>query len=98
MWIDESDIRSVTFGEYIDLGHGAKVIRSQQTPQGDRSLPAVKIDPETTAFIQHSAGTTGLQKGVALSHGAVLRQLDHLCAALKVHDDDRIYSWLPLYH
>ena len=51
------------------------------------------------AFIQHSAGTTGLQKGVALTHSAVLRQLEHLSRALEIDSDkDRIYSWLPLYH
>ena len=55
-------------------------------------------EPDRVAFIQHSAGTTGLQKGVALSHAAVLRQLGHLTTALNVTDDDRIYSWLPLYH
>jgi fatty-acyl-CoA synthase len=51
------------------------------------------------AFIQHSAGTTGLQKGVALTHAAVLRQLEHLAQALQIDSStDRIYSWLPLYH
>lgn len=57
------------------------------------------IEPGDLAFIQHSAGTTGLQKGVALSHGAVLRQIEHLAGALKIDGaDDRMYSWLPLYH
>jgi fatty-acyl-CoA synthase len=51
------------------------------------------------AFIQHSAGTTGLQKGVALTHTGVLCQLAHLSQALKIDSTtDRIYSWLPLYH
>jgi len=59
----------------------------------------VKISPDQVAFIQHSAGTTGLQKGVALTHAAVLRQIDHLARALQVDGkNDRIYSWLPLYH
>lgn len=56
------------------------------------------IRPKSLAFIQHSAGTTGLQKGVALTHAAVLRQLGHLAAALKIESGDRVYSWLPLYH
>jgi acyl-CoA synthetase (AMP-forming)/AMP-acid ligase II len=56
------------------------------------------LHPQALAFIQHSAGTTGLQKGVALSHFAVLRQLAHLAESLEVSVDDRIYSWLPLYH
>ena len=60
--------------------------------------PETDVKPEHVAFIQHSAGTTGLQKGVALSHAAVLTQLDHLDGALRISDDDRIYSWLPLYH
>ena len=54
--------------------------------------------PDDVAFIQHSAGTTGLQKGVALSHAAVLRQVEALADTLRLAADDRIYSWLPLYH
>ncbi len=56
------------------------------------------VDADSVAFIQHSAGTTGLQKGVALSHRAVLNQLRHLSTALRLTRDDRIVSWLPLYH
>src|SRR5208282_5264440 len=41
----------------------------------------------------------GLQKGVAISHGALLAQLRHLGAALQIDSSrDRLYSWLPLYH
>lgn len=54
--------------------------------------------PDDVAFIQHSAGTTGLQKGVALPHRAVLNQLMSLTQALQVSPGDRIVSWLPLYH
>ena len=50
------------------------------------------------AFIQHSAGTTGLQKGVGLSHQEVLNQLLKLSHALGIKKGDRVASWLPLYH
>ncbi|HYL85994.1 MAG TPA: AMP-binding protein [Candidatus Angelobacter sp.] len=60
--------------------------------------PAQSIHPQGLAFIQHSAGTTGLQKGVALSHAAVLTQLEHLVEVLGISARDRVYSWLPLYH
>ncbi|MBC7814623.1 MAG: AMP-binding protein, partial [Burkholderiales bacterium] len=33
-------------------------------------------DPDAIALLQHSSGTTGLQKGVALSHRAIFDQLD----------------------
>jgi acyl-CoA synthetase (AMP-forming)/AMP-acid ligase II len=50
------------------------------------------------AFLQHSSGTTGLQKGVALSHVAVLNQLASYSDAIKLSKQDVIVSWLPLYH
>jgi len=53
---------------------------------------------EKIAFLQHSSGTTGLQKGVALSHRAVLNQIEAYCQAIALNDQDVIVSWLPLYH
>lgn len=58
----------------------------------------VSISPDQVAFLQHSSGTTGLKKGVALSHRAVLRQIASYAAALKLNPQDRVISWLPLYH
>ncbi len=49
-------------------------------------------------LLQHSSGTTGLQKGVALSHRAVFNQLDSYKKAIQLHPADVIISWLPLYH
>jgi acyl-CoA synthetase (AMP-forming)/AMP-acid ligase II len=49
-------------------------------------------------LLQHSSGTTGLQKGVALSHRAVLNQLNAYGSALKISEKDVVVSWLPLYH
>ncbi len=54
--------------------------------------------PEDMVLLQHSSGTTGLQKGVALSQRAVLNQLECYAAAIRLADDDVIVSWLPLYH
>lgn len=63
------------------------------------SLPGLRRQPEEIALLQHSSGTTGLQKGVALSHRAVLRQLEVYAAALRLDPaQDVIVSWLPLYH
>jgi acyl-CoA synthetase (AMP-forming)/AMP-acid ligase II len=53
---------------------------------------------EETAFLQHSSGSTGLQKGVMLSHRAVINQLASYSAAIDLRPDDVIVSWLPLYH
>ncbi len=49
-------------------------------------------------LLQHSSGTTGLQKGVALSHQSVLNQLESYARAIHLTRADVIVSWLPLYH
>jgi len=58
----------------------------------------LKRAPEDIVLLQHSSGTTGLQKGVALSHQAVLNQLGAYTRALGLTSDDVLVSWLPLYH
>jgi fatty-acyl-CoA synthase len=50
------------------------------------------------ALLQHSSGTTGLQKGVALSHQSIFNQLVSYSQALQLNTTDVIVSWLPLYH
>lgn len=61
-------------------------------------LRGFKRAPEEIVLLQHSSGTTGLQKGVALSHRAVFNQLDAYKKSLELNEKDVIVSWLPLYH
>src|SRR5579884_2427974 len=53
---------------------------------------------ESPCLLQHSSGTTGLQKAVVLSHRAVLGHIDRYQRAIGLTADDKIVSWLPLYH
>ncbi len=54
---------------------------------------------EDVALLQHSSGSTGLQKGVALSHRAIFNQLEAYGRAIGLAlGTDVIASWLPLYH
>ncbi len=62
------------------------------------ALPGLRRAPADVALLQHSSGTTGLQKGVALSHQAIFNQLAAYTTALRLNADDVIVSWLPLYH
>ena len=86
---------------HVLLRDGTKLLRAGKSEDAgiEPQIPPLEMDAESLAFIQHSAGTTGLQKGVALTHAAVLRQLEHLARALRIDaPTDHIYSWLPLYH
>ena len=85
---------------HVDMGE-AHLLRAADAGAfgGEREVPDPGNAPDSLAFIQHSAGTTGLQKGVALTHAAVLRHLEHLSAVLNLDETrDIVYSWLPLYH
>jgi len=77
------------------------IITSRTEPSAEPDfdgLPGLKRAPEDIVLLQHSSGTTGLQKGVALSHQAVLNHMDAYTKALRLNADDVIVSWLPLYH
>jgi fatty-acyl-CoA synthase len=62
------------------------------------NLGGLQHSPEDIVLLQHSSGTTGLQKGVALSHRAIFNQLDSYANALDLNPSDVVVSWLPLYH
>ena len=62
------------------------------------TLGGMDSEPEDIVLLQHSSGTTGLQKGVALSHQSVLCQLKAYGKSINMTRDDIVVSWLPLYH
>ncbi len=73
--------------------------RAEQRRSRRRGVVSFKpVSPDAIAFLQHSSGTTGLKKGVALSHTAVLNQIASYNDALQLNAADVVVSWLPLYH
>lgn len=85
---------------HLDDAEITLIDKDSLQPGGDishylRMNPAQSTD---TAFLQHSSGSTGLQKGVMLSHQAVLNQVAAYSAAIDLNADDVVVSWLPLYH
>jgi len=59
---------------------------------------ALSVKSTDAVLLQHSSGTTGLQKPVVLSHNAILNHVANLSNALKLNYNDKVVSWLPLYH
>lgn len=58
-----------------------------------------RIDPNATAIFQYSSGTTGLKKGLPLTHAQILGFVDAYASTLRLNvAKDRIASWLPLFH
>ncbi|MFD8285487.1 acyl-CoA synthetase [Streptomyces solisilvae] len=55
-------------------------------------------DPESTAFILYTSGTTGAPKGALISRRAVAADLDGLAAAWAWTTEDTLVHGLPLFH
>lgn len=65
------------------------------TEPGD-TLPAIN-ESDNIAFVQFSSGTTGLQKGVMISHEAVIIH-NAVYDSIVGLSGGKVFSWLPLYH
>jgi acyl-CoA synthetase (AMP-forming)/AMP-acid ligase II len=71
---------------------------SHCSEDASQALTPPPVASDSPCLLQHSSGTTGLQKGVMLSHRAVLEHVDRYSRALGCTEKDRVVSWLPLYH
>jgi long-chain acyl-CoA synthetase len=56
------------------------------------------IDPESTATILYTSGTTGRPKGVMLSHRNLVSNVIDALESLAITSSDVHLSWLPLSH
>jgi 4-coumarate--CoA ligase len=64
----------------------------------DGWAPTVAVDPNMTAALPYSSGTTGLPKGVMLSHANLIAQLEALAEADPFAADDVGLAVLPFFH
>nr|UXX63050.1 4CL2 [Morinda citrifolia] len=75
---------------------------SALTQADENDIPAVKIHPNDVVALPYSSGTTGLPKGVMLTHKglvtSVAQQVDGDNPNLYFHSEDVILCLLPLFH
>ena len=64
----------------------------------EKTVPAEKSGPENIADIVFTSGTTGNPKGVMLSHGSIMSNLDVIYRAFPITDKDTAFSILPIHH
>ena len=71
---------------------------AEDTPW-DGDAPRIRPrDFRGPAFLQHSSGTTGLKKGVVITHEALAAQVRAYAEAIGLGKEDTIATWRPLYH
>jgi len=68
--------------------------------QSTLNPPAVKLDFDDVAMYQYTGGTTGVSKGVMLTHANLSKQVQHLEAWFPTFNkgEERMLSALPFFH
>lgn len=70
-----------------------------QEPEGIESAwQAPQLGADSLAFLQYTSGSTGLPKGVMLTHRNLLYNQRMIQQAFQHTEQSRIVGWLPLYH
>ena len=64
----------------------------------DRFTAPVAVTPQSVAFLQLTSGSTGMPKGVVITHGAAMANVRQIASGSGVVRDDVMVSWLPLFH
>ncbi|MEM4407934.1 MAG: AMP-binding protein [Candidatus Caldarchaeum sp.] len=75
----------------MDEIEGIRTQYSSGTPMGD-------VKEDDIAEILFTSGSTGEPKGVMLSHGNIMSNVDDIYQILDVTTEDRAFSILPMHH
>jgi long-chain acyl-CoA synthetase len=87
--VDLSDDQLMTLTELEELGQASGV---------DLAASAAAIDPDATAIIVYTSGTTGPPKGAMLSHRNLQSAAEASGSVFLVDQDTEVLSYLPLCH
>ncbi|MFA5520894.1 MAG: AMP-binding protein [Castellaniella sp.] len=69
-----------------------------QSPSSPGTVGTDKVQRDDPALLMYTSGTTGVPKGVVLSHGNLLTSAVTLAREHHLGPEDRVLGSLPLYH
>ena len=72
-----------------------KTLTGPKLPTDYRPEP---VDPDSLAILIYSGGTTGVGKGIMLSHTACVANVEQIIAWGQLKEDDKLMAVLPLFH
>ena len=70
----------------------------QLLDEGNTEFLNAEIDPDAMSVILFTSGTTGIPKGVMLSHRNITSNIMDVCRICQVYQTDKTLSMLPIHH
>jgi acyl-CoA synthetase (AMP-forming)/AMP-acid ligase II len=92
------DVAPLFGGKAAEKLGGARIVRPGDVAPVGPTPETVSTRPTDIAAVQYSSGTTGPQKGVQLTHNAMLIYTRALRDGLGLSATDVHVNWAPLYH
>ncbi|HEY5703885.1 MAG TPA: AMP-binding protein, partial [Gammaproteobacteria bacterium] len=96
--INEDQLLRVITIHDIDIENEKIMQAKAWLPQADGYQIENKVSYEDLASIVYTSGTTGIPKGVMLSHGNIVSNVSSCMQAVPVYSSDTFLSFLPLSH
>jgi acyl-CoA synthetase (AMP-forming)/AMP-acid ligase II len=83
----------------VALAPGVRLVLEPNELDSDAPAPAEHpARPDDLCFLQYTSGSTGQPRGVVLTHTNVVETTRFMAEAAGLGAEDRVVSWLPLYH
>lgn len=105
--LKEEGSTSIKYFISMDLSKEENSILSQQElikngksliESGNRKFLDAKINNEEMSFMLFTSGTTAMAKAVMLSHKNICANIMSIAGVIKLTNEDKILSFLPLHH
>ncbi|HSL01306.1 MAG TPA: AMP-binding protein [Rubrobacteraceae bacterium] len=84
--------------EVIALGEAEGATSILELIEIGDAVPEVGLDAEAVALLPYSSGTTGLPKGVMLTHANLVTMVRQLRCMLRVGEGDTTLAVVPFFH
>jgi acyl-CoA synthetase (AMP-forming)/AMP-acid ligase II len=95
---DLAAVRSDVIQRYRDAGLDWLLLDENDAVASSAGMTVPAPGRDDTAFLQYTSGSTSSPKGVIVTHGSLLENLEMIRLALGSTRTSTIVSWVPLYH
>jgi acyl-CoA synthetase (AMP-forming)/AMP-acid ligase II/lauroyl/myristoyl acyltransferase/acyl carrier protein len=86
---------------YLDIqqAYNLKWVATDQIPASRADLAPAAPKPSDVAYLQYTSGSTSAPKGVMITHGNIMHQVDYLTRVwTKDGRSSGMSCWMPYYH